>query len=119
VAISTSGESTNIVAAVEAAKRAVITTVGLLGRGGGRLRDQVDIPVVVPLATTSDRIQEVHIKILHIVIEVVGAPAVPRQLSGLVTSDTRGAAAALAAAMLFVSARVRPSGSSPTRTRFS
>jgi D-sedoheptulose 7-phosphate isomerase len=71
LAISTSGESTNVLRAVEAAKRSAITTVGLLGRGGGRLREQVDIPVVVPLATTSDRIQEVHIKILHIVIEVV------------------------------------------------
>jgi D-sedoheptulose 7-phosphate isomerase len=71
VVIYTSGESTNVVRAVEVAKRAAITTVGLLGRGGGRLREQVDIPVVVPLATTSDRIQEVHIKILHVVIEVV------------------------------------------------
>jgi len=43
----------------------------LLGKGGGSLRDRVDIPIVVPHATTSDRIQEVHIKILHIAIEAV------------------------------------------------
>jgi D-sedoheptulose 7-phosphate isomerase len=48
-----------------------VTTVGLLGKGGGELRGEVDIPIVVPLATTSDRIQEVHIKVLHIAIEAV------------------------------------------------
>ena len=71
VAISTSGESRNVLRAVEAAKSKGIVTVGLLGRGGGRLAGIVDIPVVVPLATGSDRIQEVHIKVLHAVIEAV------------------------------------------------
>lgn len=71
VALSTSGESPNVVAAVTTARKAGVTTVGLLGRGGGSLRSAVDIPIVVPLATTSDRIQEVHIKVLHIVIEAV------------------------------------------------
>jgi len=71
VAISTSGESKNVLRAVEAAKSKGIITVGLLGRGGGRLVGIVDIPVVVPLATGSDRIQEVHIKVLHAVIEAV------------------------------------------------
>jgi D-sedoheptulose 7-phosphate isomerase len=48
-----------------------VTSVGLLGKGGGKLKALVDIPIVVPLATTSDRIQELHIKVLHIVIEAV------------------------------------------------
>jgi len=100
VAISTSGESTNIVRAVEAAKRAVITTVGLLGRGGGRLRDQVDIPVVVPLATTSDRIQEVHIRFCTSSSRWWSAGCSPPTIRTR-DIDTRGAAAALAAAMLF------------------
>ena len=56
---------------VEAARERGLTTVGLLGKGGGELRTRVEIPIVVPLATSSDRIQEVHIKILHIVIETV------------------------------------------------
>ncbi len=71
VAISTSGNSPNVLRACEVAKQIGVTTVGLLGKGGGKMRDQVDIPIVVPSATTSDRIQELHIKILHITIEAV------------------------------------------------
>jgi D-sedoheptulose 7-phosphate isomerase len=71
VAISTSGSSPNVRKAVEMARRKGILSVGLLGKGGGELRSLVDIPIVVPRAATSDRIQEVHIKILHIAIEAV------------------------------------------------
>ena len=71
VAISTSGNSPNILRAVEVARERKVKTVGLLGKGGGQLLDQVDIPIIVPNATTSDRIQEVHIKVLHIAIEAV------------------------------------------------
>ena len=71
VAISTSGNSPNIMKAVEMARSKGVRTVGLLGKGGGALKDKVDIPIIVPLATTSDRIQEVHIKVLHITIEAV------------------------------------------------
>lgn len=71
VAISTSGNSPNVLRACEAARARGIRTVGLLGKGGGPLKTLVDIPVIVPLAQTSDRIQEVHIKVLHIVIEAV------------------------------------------------
>jgi D-sedoheptulose 7-phosphate isomerase len=71
VALSTSGNSPNVLKAVAAARARRITSVGLLGRGGGELRDKVDIPIVVPRAQTSDRIQEVHIKVLHVAIEAV------------------------------------------------
>ena len=71
VAISTSGNSPNVLRAVEAVHDLSIETVGLLGRDGGQLRERVDIPIVVPLATSSDRIQEVHVKVLHAVIEAV------------------------------------------------
>jgi D-sedoheptulose 7-phosphate isomerase len=71
VAISTSGSSPNILAAIETAKKKGIATVGLLGKGGGEARALVDVPIVVPRAQTSDRIQELHIKVLHIVIEAV------------------------------------------------
>ncbi|MDA1264108.1 MAG: SIS domain-containing protein [Planctomycetota bacterium] len=71
VAISTSGNSPNVLRACEAARERGITIVGLLGKGGGKMRDMVDIPIIVPNATTSDRIQEVHIKVLHIAIEAV------------------------------------------------
>lgn len=71
LAISTSGNSPNVLAAVAAAKERGITTVGLLGKGGGKLKDEVDIAIVVPEASTSDRIQELHIKVIHITIEAV------------------------------------------------
>jgi len=71
VALSTSGNSPNVLLAVAAARRRGIKSIGLLGKGGGKLRDLVDVPIVVPHAETSDRIQEVHIKVLHIVIEAV------------------------------------------------
>ena len=71
VTMTTSGGSPNILKAIERAKARGIVTVGLLGKGGGQAKDLVDIPIIVPLATTSDRIQEVHIKVLHIVIESV------------------------------------------------
>ena len=71
VAISTSGNSPNVIRACQVAREKGVTTVGLLGKGGGEMRDLVDIPIVVPLADTSDRIQEVHIKVLHITIAAV------------------------------------------------
>ena len=71
LAISTSGNSPNCLRAIDVAKRKGLTVVGLLGKGGGKMKALVDIPIVVPLAQTSDRIQEVHIKVIHIVIEAV------------------------------------------------
>jgi D-sedoheptulose 7-phosphate isomerase len=68
--ISTSGNSNNVIKAVESAKKIGIKTVALLGRDGGKLKGMVDLPIVVP-AQTSDRIQEMHIKIIHTVIETV------------------------------------------------
>ena len=70
VAISTSGNSPNVLRACEAAAARGVKTVGLLGKGGGQLKERVDIPIVVPYSASSDRIQEVHIKVLHNVIEV-------------------------------------------------
>ena len=71
VAISTSGNSPNVLRACDVARERGVTVVGLLGKGGGKMLEKVDIPIVVPNATTSDRIQEIHIKVLHIAIEAV------------------------------------------------
>lgn len=68
LAITTSGNSPNILLAAEAARRKGMRVVGLLGRDGGKMRDLCDVAIVVPGATT-DRIQELHIKVIHIVIE--------------------------------------------------
>ena len=68
--LSTSGNSPNILLALEAARRAGMTSVGLLGKDGGKCKDLVDLAIIVP-EQTSDRIQEIHIKIIHIAIEMV------------------------------------------------
>jgi D-sedoheptulose 7-phosphate isomerase len=70
VGLSTSGNSKNVILAFEAAKKIGMKTVALLGRDGGLLKEVADIAIVVP-GNTSDRIQELHIKIIHIVIESV------------------------------------------------
>jgi D-sedoheptulose 7-phosphate isomerase len=68
LAISTSGQSPNVIKAVEVAKAKKMITIGLLGKTGGTLKSMVDFPIVVP-AQITDRIQEVHIKIIHMFIE--------------------------------------------------
>ncbi|QWT46745.1 D-sedoheptulose 7-phosphate isomerase [Azospira inquinata] len=65
IGISTSGNSENVIKAVEAAKAKGIQTVGLLGKDGGALRGLVDIPLIAPSRTTA-RIQEMHIFIGHV-----------------------------------------------------
>ncbi|MCF8057931.1 MAG: D-sedoheptulose 7-phosphate isomerase [Bacteriovoracaceae bacterium] len=68
LAISTSGNSENVIKAVESAKSKGMNTIGLLGKDGGRLKDMVDFSLIVP-SNITDRIQEVHIKCIHIMIE--------------------------------------------------
>ena len=68
LAISTSGNSPNVLLAVEAARKKGMKVISLLGKGGGKLKDLVDIPLIVN-SNVSDRIQEVHIKCIHIFIE--------------------------------------------------
>jgi D-sedoheptulose 7-phosphate isomerase len=68
LAISTSGNSGNVIKAVETAKAKGMKVVALLGKDGGKLKSMVDVPLVIPCQIT-DRIQEVHIKLIHIFIE--------------------------------------------------
>jgi D-sedoheptulose 7-phosphate isomerase len=70
IGLSTSGNSENVIMAFEAAKAKGVRTVALLGKGGGKLKDLADLAIVIP-AETSDRIQEMHIKLIHTVIETV------------------------------------------------
>jgi len=70
VGLTTSGNSSNIIAAIDAAKSRDVRTVALLGKDGGKLKGQCDLEIIVPGATT-DRIQELHMMILHCAIEGV------------------------------------------------
>jgi D-sedoheptulose 7-phosphate isomerase len=72
IALSTSGNSENVVRAVAAARDGGLKTVGLLGTDGGRLAGSCDFEWIIPGAT-ADRIQEVHMVILHTLIEGIEA----------------------------------------------
>ena len=64
IGISTSGHSKNVIRAVEAARAIGMRVIGLLGRDGGALSGQCEVPIIVPSAVTA-RIQEAHIFIGH------------------------------------------------------
>lgn len=69
--LSTSGNSANIVKAVEEARSKKMKTIALTGKSGGQLATMADIEIRVPHQGYSDRIQEVHIKIIHILIYLI------------------------------------------------
>jgi D-sedoheptulose 7-phosphate isomerase len=70
LAISTSGNSPNVLRALEVAKTLGLKKIGLTGNDGGKLRDFVDISVIVP-STSTPRIQEAHTLIIHILCGIV------------------------------------------------
>jgi D-sedoheptulose 7-phosphate isomerase len=70
VGISTSGDSPNVVEAIETAKIKGARTIGLTGGNGGKLAKVADLALIVPSDSTP-RIQEVHITVGHIVCELV------------------------------------------------
>jgi D-sedoheptulose 7-phosphate isomerase len=71
LAISTSGNSANVVNAAIAAKKCGIMVVSLTGKDGGKLKGLSDVNLNVEHFGFSDRIQEIHIKIIHILIELI------------------------------------------------
>jgi len=70
IGISTSGNSPNIIKAVEKAHSKKMTVIGLLGGTGGKLKDKVDVSVIIP-SSNVQRIQEGHITVAHILCEAV------------------------------------------------
>jgi D-sedoheptulose 7-phosphate isomerase len=70
IAISTSGNSANIIKAVETARGKSMKVVGFLGGSGGKLKSLADVPVIIP-SSNVQRIQEGHITIAHIICELV------------------------------------------------
>jgi D-sedoheptulose 7-phosphate isomerase len=77
VAISTSGNSGNIIRALETAREMGIITVGLTGKTGGKMKDLCDFLINVPSEETP-RIQEAHIMIGHIICEYVESTIFPK-----------------------------------------
>jgi D-sedoheptulose 7-phosphate isomerase len=71
VGISTSGNSNNVLRAFETAKQRGITTIALTGKNGGKLSEMADYEIRVPHFGYADRIQEIHIKIIHIWIGLI------------------------------------------------
>lgn len=69
--ISTSGNSANIINAAIAARQKNMMVVALTGKNGGKLADLADVEIRVPHHGYSDRIQEIHIKIIHIIIFLI------------------------------------------------
>lgn len=71
LAISTSGNSENVINAAISAKEQGMQVIGLTGVEGGALSSYCDIVIRAPEANYADRIQEIHIKVIHIIIDLV------------------------------------------------
>ncbi len=70
IVLSTSGNSPNCIRAIEAARKVNMPTIALLGKTGGAIRGMANHAIVVP-GETSDRIQELHMLILHAWVEAI------------------------------------------------
>lgn len=71
LAITTSGTSRNVIAAAQAAKELGMKVIALTGRAATPITDLADIAIVTPGGKYADRVQELHIKVIHILIELV------------------------------------------------
>lgn len=71
VALSTSGSSKNILKAIATAQSLEMSVIGLSGRPGSPLTQLSDISICTPAGDFADRVQEIHIKVLHIMIELI------------------------------------------------
>ena len=67
--ISTSGNSENVLRAVDAAKENGMKTIGLTGKNGGKMALKVDAEIRAPHTPYADRVQEIHIKVIHALID--------------------------------------------------
>ena len=71
LAISTSGSSKNIIEAVKVAKQKNMKIIALTGKTGGILKDMADLEIRTPMSEYSDRVQEIHIKVIHSLIDFI------------------------------------------------
>ena len=77
VAISTSGESKNVVLAANRAHEVGLRVIGLTGRVGSSLGCAADVEICTAAGAFADRVQELHIKVIHILIELVERTVFP------------------------------------------
>jgi D-sedoheptulose 7-phosphate isomerase len=83
LAISTSGTSKNVLAAVDAARQRGMKVIGLMGRERAPLAESADIAIVTAASQYADRVQELHIKVIHILIELVERKLAPENYENL------------------------------------
>lgn len=121
LAISTSGRSPNVVRALEAARRAGLSTLALLGGDGGASAPLADVAITIPAADTA-HVQEAHIVVLHVLCELLEARLLARPSRGdtALTAPTRWAASldrpAPRAPARFPVHAVQPEGVEPCRS---
>jgi D-sedoheptulose 7-phosphate isomerase len=84
LAITTSGSSKNVLAAVEAARALGVRVIGLTGKSDTALTRGSDVAVVTPGGRYADRVQELHIKVIHLLIELTERELAPQNYA---TSD--------------------------------
>lgn len=71
LAISTSGNSNNVLNAIEIAKNKGMMVVGLTGKTGGKMAELCDVEIRAPHSDFADRAQEIHIKVIHSLIDFI------------------------------------------------
>jgi D-sedoheptulose 7-phosphate isomerase len=71
LAISTSGNSKNVIHAIHAAKKKGIAVVALTGKDGGEIAKLADVEIRAPYSDYADRAQEIHIKVIHCLIDYI------------------------------------------------
>lgn len=81
IGLTTSGNSPNIIKAVDIAKEQGLRTITFLGKGGGKLKGTADLELIIDGFPTSDRVQEAHMAAIHIIIEAVELLLFPKNPS--------------------------------------
>ncbi len=71
LAISTSGNSENVIKAIETAKQKGMKVIGLTGKNGGKMAELCDVEIRAPYSEYADRAQEIHIKVIHSLIDYI------------------------------------------------
>jgi D-sedoheptulose 7-phosphate isomerase len=81
LAVTTSGTSRNVVAAAKKARELGVKVIALTGKPGTPICDLADVAIVTPGGRYADRVQELHIKVIHILIELVERKLAPQNYS--------------------------------------